>query len=392
VGIVLGTYTGMRPGIFDHIVILVVLLYDKDRRGTGCMNSLYKRIITLGMVSLTALLAWIYCIVTFPKQLVYLAIISLVVVVSLYALLNALTGLHIENENKLQAYFKQTTSELVEKTLEANNSEESERLAKATYVQIRKNVTTLKDLLEQDERNHEQDIVATKTRHDEICMLMTDSINKATKIVVKYNETYNDRIVENIETLSSQVAELKLELGGESTASNKADYTTILNDILSKLDALRGSVDLKAYPVDDVTASATPSESVPEANTSAVNVLPADDMGLLDQSMIDSLLSGEDAETDDKTEKIAEDVTEEVTDAKEIKGEDENPNKQLSADEIAALFASASTDKEEKAEETSAETAPVEEKSESAPSAPPEDPGRPLTPDEIAALFSSMSG
>jgi ABC-type branched-subunit amino acid transport system permease subunit len=71
------------------------------------MNSLYKRIITLGMVSVTALLAWIYCMAVFPKQPVYLAIISLVLVVSLYALLNALTGLNIEN-SRLTSNRRQT--------------------------------------------------------------------------------------------------------------------------------------------------------------------------------------------------------------------------------------------------------------------------------------------
>jgi uncharacterized membrane-anchored protein YhcB (DUF1043 family) len=206
------------------------------------MNSLYKRIITLGMVSVAALLAWVYCIVTFPKQLVYLAVISLVVVVSLYALLNALMGLHIEKENKLQAYFKQVTNEVVEKALEAGDTEESIRLAKASYVQIRRSTTNLKSLLEQGE----QYAASAKEHHDETCTLIADSINKATKIIVKYNGNNSGKLLETLDTLSSQVAELKLEMGtqqDEAGAGEDAiDYTEILSDILDKLDTLKINV------------------------------------------------------------------------------------------------------------------------------------------------------
>ena len=78
---------------------------------------------------------------------------------------------------------------------------------------------------------------------------------------------------------------------------------------------------------------------------------------------------------------------------------DSDPNRQLSADEIAALFASANAGATEPESEPAEEviTEPVTE----APQAPEPEPvkspvvdlnntNRNLTPDEIAALFSSM--
>lgn len=62
-----------------------------------------------------------------------------------------------------------------------------------------------------------------------------------------------------------------------------------------------------------------------------------------------------------------------------------DPNKQLSADEIAALFASMSD------EVTDSAPQPAVEETSKAPEVDLSDPNRQLSPDEIAALFSSMS-
>ena len=55
------------------------------------MGNRYKRMVTLGMISFTALLAWGYCMLAYRSQAVYVAIISLVLVGSIYALLLSLS-------------------------------------------------------------------------------------------------------------------------------------------------------------------------------------------------------------------------------------------------------------------------------------------------------------
>ncbi|MCI5856629.1 MAG: hypothetical protein MR016_04595, partial [Agathobacter sp.] len=68
-----------------------------------------------------------------------------------------------------------------------------------------------------------------------------------------------------------------------------------------------------------------------------------------------------------------------------------DPNKQLSPDEIAALFASMTDDVTNSTPEPAAEEpAPVAEPPKT-PDVDLSDPNRQLSPDEIAALFSSMS-
>ena len=47
------------------------------------MGNRYKRMVTLGMISFTALLAWGYCMLAYRSQAVYVAIISLVLVGSI---------------------------------------------------------------------------------------------------------------------------------------------------------------------------------------------------------------------------------------------------------------------------------------------------------------------
>ena len=394
------------------------------------MNSLYKRIVTIGMVSITALLAWIYCIAAFPDKPVYIAGISLVLVVSVYALLNALTGLHIEKEKTLQTYITQTADDLVSKTLESNHSEETERLAKATYVQLRKSNTMLSNLSENINANHEQSIMAGKTQHDVMSKILTDTVNKATKIVVKYGETNTTNLIHAIDTMTEQLDELR-QLITESTGTSEdvIDYSHILDNInyqiLELKTAVEGiqSVSVSAAKettfttnmpvVEDTTVASDVAiedssvtsdvaiedssvtsdvavEEPPVANDEFViedsattentaNTEATVDMGmsgLLDQAAIDALINGS-AAADDAEVPVEEPLVDRPV--------SEDSNKKLSDDEIAALFAAAAAPKTEP--EPVAEMSKTEEVV--SPDNNIEDANRKLSPEEIAALFAA---
>lgn len=399
------------------------------------MNSLYKRIITLGMISVTAVLAWIYCMVAFPKQLVYLAIISLVVVVSLYALLNALTGLNIEKEKKTQAYLRQTANEIVNRIQENDNSEETYRLFRATYVQIRKSNKTISTIAEEVEHGHEQDIVAAKAQHDEVCMLMADYINKATKVIVKYNENNNNRLIETVDTLSSQVAELKLAIGGDENATGE-DYTEILTGIMNKLDNIK--VNVAQSTVDDVTVKEQLEDAVEtlaaqdDDTTSYAEDDEEDESIILAQQAIQALRGNNVAETavepTAEPEPVVEPEPVPTPEPVAVTPVSDDPNKQLSADEIAALFAASKEERRaESDDDFKVEDHPeamdqnlinallgLEDANASEPTPEPEpepepipeptpapepvavtpvsdDPNKQLSADEIAALFASAN-
>lgn len=389
------------------------------------MNSLYKRIVTIGMVSITALLAWIYCIAAFPDKPVYIAGISLVLVVSVYALLNALTGLHIEKEKTLQTYITQTADDLVSKTLESNHSEETERLAKATYVQLRKSNTMLSNLSENINANHEQSIMAGKTQHDVMSKILTDTVNKATKIVVKYGETNTTNLIHAIDTMTEQLDELR-QLITESTGTSEdvIDYSHILDNINYQILELKTAVEgiqsvsvsaakettfttnmpvvedttvasdvaiedssvtsdvaveephveNAAVAIEDVATTETTGNAEDTANAEATVDMGMS--GLLDQAAIDALINGS-SSTDDTEATIEEPIVD--------KPVSEDSNKKLSDDEIAALFAAAAAPK--------TEPEPVAEMSKTEEIVSPdnniEDANRKLSPEEIAALFAA---
>ena len=109
------------------------------------MGNRYKRMVTLGMVSFTAILAWVYCALAYRTETVYIAIISLVLIASIYAFLLSLVDIRVEKEQQMQDFIAKTMQD----SMKQDNSElvdclnELERLLKASYVQQRKTVTYL---------------------------------------------------------------------------------------------------------------------------------------------------------------------------------------------------------------------------------------------------------
>ena len=105
------------------------------------MGNRYKRMVTLGMISFTALLAWGYCMLAYRSQAVYVAIISLVLVGSIYALLLSVVDIKVAKEQAMQEYVTKTLQEYTKKE-DTEILNDMERLAKASYVQQRKTNST----------------------------------------------------------------------------------------------------------------------------------------------------------------------------------------------------------------------------------------------------------
>ena len=112
------------------------------------MGNRYKRMVTLGMISFTALLAWGYCMLAYRSQAVYVAIISLVLVGSIYALLLSFVDIKVAKEQAMQEYVTKTLQEYTKKE-DTEILNDMERLAKASYVQQRKTNTYLSAQAEQ---------------------------------------------------------------------------------------------------------------------------------------------------------------------------------------------------------------------------------------------------
>ena len=193
------------------------------------MGNRYKRMVTLGMVSFTAILAWVYCILTYRTETVYIAIISLVLIASIYAFLLSLVDIREEKERQMQDYIAKTLQE----SMKQDNSEvvdclnDMERLAKASYVQQRKMATYLSSQEEQ------LDAAARKTA----------------KLLIGYDRKKEEEAAQKAEQMQKE-----LEMQAALQAQKEPDHTAL---VLEEFGKLAGDVQAVVAQLQQVTAQLT---------------------------------------------------------------------------------------------------------------------------------------
>ena len=282
------------------------------------MNSLYKRITTLGMVSVTAVLAWIYCVLEYRDEPIYIIGISLVLIISVYALLNAIISLRIDKDNKLKNHIDSTIANAIAGMEQSKSLEDMERLSKAMYIQLRKVNTTLSASSED----------SSSKLNEEMNQTVVEAINKAVKIIVKYNQNNHEGMVLALSDLSTELSKISEELNQVKLQDNtdnsfNADFT---NNIYGN----------ESFDTDNGTVIPFPNDS----NNESVN----NDTTTSVNNIYDSDITADTASNSDDTNNTYDfgiPKTEESP-ASEAPGLDEN--RTLTPDEIAALFASAMGD------------------------------------------------
>lgn len=382
------------------------------------MNNLYKRIVTIGMICFTAVLAWIYCVLEYRTEPVYIIGVSLILIISLYALLNAYIGLRTERENKLRNYIDSAVATTAAKLEHSQDNTDLERLSKAIYVQLRKSNTILMQMMETDNTQSAQNMETYSRLNEEMNKLIADSINKAVKIIVKYNQNNHEGMVSALSDLSTGLERIGHEINQTKTeiANFKIDIPSPQEtEPVSTTDESTDAPDLNSFFNDfDKTDTTEISNNSEQAATeeSSHDFQIHEHPEAMSQDLIDALLAG----NEDNVENISSAENSDDADiipfpAKETTVENDDSNRQLTPDEIAALFASAvgaAADAEEantsdadtdeistdstasKATEEPVLNADTEPESAAQPSPVNEDPNRQLTPEEIAALFASV--
>lgn len=193
------------------------------------MGNRYKRMVTLGMVSFTAILAWVYCILTYRTETAYIAIISLVLIASIYAFLLSLVDIREEKERQMQDYIAKTLQE----SMKQDNSEvvdclnDMERLAKASYVQQRKMATYLSSQEEQ------LDAAAKKTA----------------KLLIGYDRKKEEEAAQKAEQMQKE-----LEMQAALQAQKEPGHTAL---VLEEFGKLAGDVQAVVAQLQQVTAQLT---------------------------------------------------------------------------------------------------------------------------------------
>lgn len=402
------------------------------------MGNRYKRMVTLGMVSFTAILAWVYCALAYRTETVYIAIISLVLIASIYAFLMSLVDIRIEKEQQMQEYIAKTLQE----SIKQDNSDvvdclnDMERLAKASYVQQRKMSTYLSSQEEQ----------------------LDAAVKKTAKLLIGY-----DRKKEKEAAQKAEQKEKEEKMQAALEEQKKPDHTAMILDAFEKLTgdvqavvaqlaevtkqitALRDSVDAiempkvveAVAPVAEAPAQVTEpavADALPQPADIAQDVEPeaADivqtvepeaphteqeesaafdtedffsqfggsedqtlkeeaqfkedttNAGMMDQSMIDALLgnlaSGNKSADNTKPADVIPFPQQEQTDVSKEEAHTEEITEAANEMEHEIEAAVAATEEEENHTDTASVTqAPVDD-----------NPNRALSPEEIAALFASM--
>ena len=190
------------------------------------MGNRYKRMVTLGMISFTALLAWGYCMLAYRSQAVYVAIISLVLVGSIYALLLSFVDIKVAKEQAMQEYVTKTLQEYTKKE-DTEILNDMERLAKASYVQQRKTNTYLSAQAEQ----------------------LDEALKKTIKILINYDRKKEEEAAQQAEQMQKE-----LEMQAALQAQKEPDHTAL---VLEEFGKLAGDVQAGVAQLQQVTAQLT---------------------------------------------------------------------------------------------------------------------------------------
>lgn len=425
--------------------------HKKDTQEAGdYMGNRYRRIVTLGMISFTTLLAWGYCMLAYRSETLYVAIISLVLVASCYALALAVVEMKDKKETAMQQYVANLLQESVKSQDYTDVLETLERLAKASYVQQRKVNTYLgqqNEIVTDVMQGHTQAQTESFARLEE---QMDEALTKAVKILVKYNQSSSDKQFEATKEFNAGMSEelteltiavgkitavlqqMTMEIGYLKDAVQAAPKMTVQTD--PQVSYVKDEAAPAVEPVMEAAPEADPEDEMPDMDAilaslekatedvaeepeseelSESDELPAseeqpeqeetfnsedffaqfggaedaslkeeaafkeeameqaaENNGMLDQSMIDALLNN--LSTPDTKEEPLADVI---------------PFPQAAEDELAEEAAGADIDS---AEAQEPETEATDEAETAGAPQLDGDPNRQLTPEEIAALFASM--
>ena len=239
------------------------------------MNSLYKRLVSIGMISFTALLGWIYCIIEFRDKPVYVICVSVALIISVYVLLRSVISIRQRKDKKLKKDINEAVAKLVADFYEAqaqteqpDNSLEVERICKALYVQLRKVNTTLSNDL-----------------------ITKEIINNATKVNIKYNHADSSKLLAAISDLSEslKLAPEPQVIIKEVPVAAPEPIQAANEPVQSVAPAANEPAQMQVAPEPVAVAKPEPVKE-PEPVQSQVSA-PADDGGVLSQDALDALLA-----------------------------------------------------------------------------------------------------
>lgn len=380
----------VRPGKGKH-------MQDKKQKKAKI------QVIFLILISTLVLLADFYAIINYPKEYMLIAAITVIFMICLWGVISGFFSLSaIKEDRREEQYDSIFKSE------------------KASYLMLRKYFDEIEEkieILQKESKIPTEDIINAQ--------------KGIAKVVINRNKENADAIMNSNEQLMETFERLENKLKESNDFIIESQKNVIydnLKDIMEKQQVLSDSIKdmeirlsqaITANPIQftanvempkqttDAPQSAPAMEAIPEPVQANESEQIPEPVQINEPEPVVETSHVTEPEPVSETPHVPEPVVEPSPAAAEAVADttDSDPNRQLSADEIAALFASANAGATEPESEPAEEviTEPVTD----APQAPEPEPvsepepvkspvvdlnntNRNLTPDEIAALFSSM--
>ena len=349
----------VRPGKGKH-------MQDKKQKKAKI------QVIFLILISTLVLLADFYAIINYPKEYMLIAAITVIFMICLWGVISGFFSLSALKEDRREEQYDSIF-----------------KSEKASYLMLRKYFDEIEEkieILQKESKIPTEDIINAQ--------------KGIAKVVINRNKENADAIMNSNEQLMETFEHLenKLKESNDFIIENQKNVIyDNLKDIMEKQQVLSDSIkDMEIRLSQAITANPiqfTANVEMPKQTTDAPQLAPA--MEAIPEPVVEEaaiaepepvaviepepVIEAPEPEPVVEPSPVAEEAVADTTNS--------DPNRQLSADEIAAFFASAN------AGATEPESKPAEEVITEPAKSPVVDlnnTNRNLTPDEIAALFSSM--
>ena len=356
------------------------------------------QVIFLILISTLVILADFYAIINYPKEYMLIAAITVIFMICLWGVISGFFSLSALKEDRREEQYDSIF-----------------KSEKASYLMLRKYFDEIEgkiEILQKESKIPTEDIINAQ--------------KGIAKVVINRNKENADAIMNSNEQLMETFERLENKLKESNDFIIESQKNVIhdnLKDIMEKQQVLSDSIKdmeirlsqaITANPIQftanvempkqttDAPQSAPVMEAIPEPVVEEAAIAEPEPVAVIEPEPV---IEAPEPESVVEPSPAAEAVTEPAAEEAVADTINSDPNRQLSADEIAALFASANAGATEPESKPAEEviTEPVTD----APQAPEPEPAsepeqakspvvdlnntnRNLTPDEIAALFSSM--
>ncbi len=367
------------------------------------MNKQNNRLALSVLAALATGIALIYTLIMYHDIIFAVAGMSILFLITAFILTQNLIAFSTMKSKSMNVHIKDCIDD-ISTQLEAINGCQSQ-IGKATYLYTKQTAQVITRL----EDNYAESQMTLYKNLSSLSNLQ----NKATKLIIKYDQSNTTKLISTIKDLRNQLSETLIQ-GFDQIQPNSAEIISVLEDIVTYLksqpDGINETMGLQLNNIahelqnvsvqNDITNQAAVELSEPEdisiPENDSPSVTPPTDKtpnDMLSPDEIAALFAATEPAPDKEKESSftptftvvgksepEEERSSETHITSDVNTLDENPDKQLSPDEIAALFAAADpTPKKEASDTTDASAMNLLD-----------DSNKKLSPDEIAALFESL--